>query len=78
MEYWFYAAHDGRRVRYHKFVYFFLLRYRSGDVGDHDHEVNEARWFEINRALELLNFESDRKIVRMALEKVNAGGEDFE
>src|SRR5437867_10792639 len=32
VEYWYFWKEDGRRVRYHKFVYFYLLRYKSGDV----------------------------------------------
>ncbi len=70
VEYWFYATHKGQRVRFHKYVYFFLLRYRGGDVADHDHEVNEARWVEIERALALLAFESDRKLVARARELI--------
>lgn len=70
VEYWFIATRGGKRVRYHKFVHFYLLRYRSGEVTDHDHEVNEARWVEIQEALRMLTFDSDRNIMRMALEKI--------
>lgn len=74
VEYWFYASHTGQRTRFHKFVHFFLMRYLSGEVSDHDHEVNEARWIEIQQALNMLAFESDRKIVRKALEIMQAQG----
>ncbi len=70
-EYWFYAHQDGQRVRIHKFVYFFLMRYLSGDVSDHDHEVNEARWVEIGQAQQMLVFESDRKMVQLAQGLIN-------
>ena len=70
VEYWFYATQKGQRVRFHKFVHFFLLRYRAGNVNDHDHEVNEARWVELERALGLLAFESDRKLVVRAAELI--------
>jgi len=63
-EYWY--NDKSQNVRFHKFVYFFLLRYESGDVADHDNEVNEARWIEINEATELLAFDSERKIVEKA------------
>lgn len=63
-EYWY--NDKSQNVRFHKFVYFFLLRYESGDVADHDDEVNEARWVEINEATELLAFDSERKIVEKA------------
>lgn len=70
VEYWFFANQNGQRLRIHKFVYFYLLRYLSGDVADHDHEVNEARWVEIYLALKMLTFESDRKIMQLALDKI--------
>lgn len=70
VEYWFFANRGGRRVRYHKFVYFYLMRYCDGSVSDHDHEVNEARWVEIGRAQEMLTFESDRRMVAMAAERI--------
>ncbi|HSB08462.1 MAG TPA: NUDIX domain-containing protein [Blastocatellia bacterium] len=66
VEYWYLGNEEGLRVRYHKFVYFYLLRYKSGDVRDHDIEVNEARWFEINEAVRLMAFDSERKVVEKA------------
>lgn len=66
VEYWYVGNEDGRRVRYHKFVYFYLLSYLSGDVEDHDAEVNEARWFEIDEAVNRMAFDSERKVVEKA------------
>jgi len=66
VEYWYFWNEDGERVRYHKFVYFYLLRYKAGDVSDHDHEVNEARWFNIDEAINVLAFDSEKKIVEKA------------
>jgi 8-oxo-dGTP pyrophosphatase MutT (NUDIX family) len=66
VEYWYFWKEDGQRVRYHKFVYFYLLRYKSGDVADHDNEVKEARWVEIDEALQLMAFDNERKIVEKA------------
>lgn len=66
VEYWYFWKEDAKRVRYHKFVYFYLLRYKSGDVRDHDREVNEARWVEIDDAIEMLAFDSEKKIVEKA------------
>ncbi len=70
VEYWYYWKEDGQRVRYHKFVYFYLLRYKSGDTRDHDHEVNEARWIEIGDAIKMLAFKSEKEIVRRAKEMI--------
>lgn len=66
IEYWFVADRGGERVRYHKFVHFFLMSYQSGDVADHDHEVDEARWVDIDTALSLLEFKSERDVVAKA------------
>lgn len=69
IEYWYVAKDEaGGRVRYHKFVHFFLLEYQRGDVGDHDREVNEARWVSLADASELLAFPNERAVVAEAAE----------
>lgn len=70
IEYWYYSTQRGERIRFHKFVYFYLLRYLSGDVRDHDQEVNEARWFEIEEAGRLLAFKSERQLIARAAELI--------
>jgi 8-oxo-dGTP pyrophosphatase MutT (NUDIX family) len=72
IEYWYVSSKRGQRVRFHKFVHFYLARYRSGDVRDHDHEVNEARWVSIDEASDLLAFASEKKIVQRAKELIEA------
>ena len=74
VEYWYQATVAGRRVRIHKFVHFFLMKYVSGDVADHDHEVNEARWMEIDQAIKTIAFKSERAVLEQAasyLERAN-------
>lgn len=66
VEYWYQAKVEGKRVRYHKFVHFFLMLYVAGNVAEHDHEVNEARWVEIGAALELIAFKSERGVLEKA------------
>jgi 8-oxo-dGTP pyrophosphatase MutT (NUDIX family) len=67
IEYWYVGSDgDGRRVRFHKFVHLFLLEYESGDVRDHDHEVEEARWVSVDEAAAMLSFESERRSMREA------------
>ena len=39
-------------------------------MNDHDHEVNEARWVEIEHAQAMLAFDSDRKLVARAQELI--------
>lgn len=66
IEYWFYSTKRGNRVRLHKFVHFYLLRYLSGVTDDHDHEVDEARWVAIDQAEAMLTFDSERTILGKA------------
>ena len=69
IEYWYVGNdRDGRRVRFHKFVHLFLLEYEGGDVSDHDHEVDEARWVPAGKAEGMLAFGSERKTMALALE----------
>ena len=70
IEYWYFAKRDGERVRYHKFVHFFLMQFKSGDVADHDHEVAEARWVNIDDALKMMAFKSEREIAQKAVEMI--------
>lgn len=66
IEYW-YVWGDGReRTRVHKFVDFYLLRYIEGSTEDHDHEVDEARWFPLAEAQERLSFEGERRVLHLA------------
>ena len=70
IEYWYRSVRYGKPVRYHKFVHFYLLEYRSGDVADHDHEIAEARWVNFDQAIELLAFKSERSVVEKAREMI--------
>jgi 8-oxo-dGTP pyrophosphatase MutT (NUDIX family) len=74
VEYWYQSKSGAQRIRYHKFVHFFLMTYRGGDVGDHDHEVNEARWVDANEAAQMLAFANERKVLAKALEMVSDSG----
>lgn len=70
VEYWYQATRDGQRVRYHKFVYFFLMKYLAGDVADHDHEVNEAAWVPASEAETRLAFRSEKSVARKVLAQI--------
>lgn len=74
------AAEILDRVGYSKYVYslngekifkvvtYFLMKYKSGDPKDHDWEVEEAGWFEVDEALEQLTFSQDKDLLKKALE----------
>lgn len=71
IEYWYYSTTpSGAKVRFHKYVHFYLLRYLSGNTADHDHEVNEARWFDIDEAYERLAFDNEKQIVAKSREAI--------
>ena len=66
IEYWYVSGKGADRVRYHKFVHFYLMKYRSGKTHDHDHEVIEARWVRLADAYRMLSFKSERELVEKA------------
>ena len=67
IEYWYVGDdREGKRVRFHKFVHLFLLEYEAGDVAQHDHEVEEARWVALPDAEAMLAFGSERKAMARA------------
>jgi mutator protein MutT len=68
VEYWYVGFHKGERVRFHKFVYFYLMKYLRGDTADHDHEIAEARWASRDEAIERLAFKSEKEVVRKAFD----------
>jgi 8-oxo-dGTP diphosphatase len=70
IEYWYVGLDNGIRVRFHKRVHFYLLRYLSGDTKDHDWEVNEARWVPINDATSQLAFDNERRVMERAGELI--------
>ena len=70
VEYWYAGLDGGERVRFHKRVHFYLLRYLSGDTSNHDWEVNEARWVPIDDARTQLAFDNERRVVERARELI--------
>jgi len=66
VRYWY--QRDGERVM--KVVSFFLLRYRSGSVRDHDHEVDSAEWVPLEDAPRLLEYRGEREMAEAALSRI--------
>jgi 8-oxo-dGTP pyrophosphatase MutT (NUDIX family) len=66
VRYWY--QRDGQRIA--KVVSFFLFDYRSGDVADHDQEVEIARWVPLELALTELTYRGEREMVQRALDRV--------
>lgn len=72
IEYWYRSVKDGRPVRFHKFVHFYLLEYRGGDVSGHDREVEESRWVSFEEAIARLAFEAERQVAKKAWDMIKA------
>jgi 8-oxo-dGTP pyrophosphatase MutT (NUDIX family) len=66
VRYWY--MRRGRRIA--KVVSFFLLEYVSGDVEDHDGEVEDARWLALEDAARRLTYEGEREMVGRALSRM--------
>jgi 8-oxo-dGTP pyrophosphatase MutT (NUDIX family) len=64
IQYVFYSMEDHSKIQ--KTVHFFLMEYLQGSVEDHDTEVEEARWFPIEKAMEQLVYENERGILKKA------------
>ena len=76
VQYWYQRVQYGKRIRYHKYVHFYLLQYRAGGVRDHDHEIAESRWVSFEQAIEMLEFKSERGVVEKARAMIDAMGKD--
>lgn len=72
IEYWYVSKREG--VRYHKRVRFYLFRYVSGDVADHDDEVLEARWVDLDEARGMLSFDNEKRVMDLAAEAITRLG----
>lgn len=69
VEYWYTRRDDesGNRIRVRKTVDFFLMKYTSGDVADHDHEVEEAVWYPFSEALSTISYDAERRVLQEAI-----------
>jgi 8-oxo-dGTP pyrophosphatase MutT (NUDIX family) len=59
IRYWY--MRRGRRIA--KVVSFFLLDYVSGELDDHDHEVEHAQWMPLEEAARRLTYQGERDMV---------------
>jgi 8-oxo-dGTP diphosphatase len=66
IEYWYRDSES--KVLHHKFVHYYLLRCEGGNVADHGWEVDEARWFTIDEAMETISYENERAVLLRARE----------
>jgi hypothetical protein len=53
------------------------MRYLSGDTANHDHEVDEARFFEIRAAKKNLKYVNEKRLVDLGLEYLEREGDSL-
>jgi ADP-ribose pyrophosphatase YjhB (NUDIX family) len=73
ISYWFYVG----KAKHKKSVTFYLMRYLSGDTMNHDHEVDEARWFDVATARRSLKYVNEKRLVDLALDYITANPAAF-
>jgi 8-oxo-dGTP pyrophosphatase MutT (NUDIX family) len=66
VRYWY--SRGGERVL--KGVAFYLFRYRSGRIADHDHEIEHVEWVPLDELPERLSYKGEQEVARKALERV--------
>jgi 8-oxo-dGTP pyrophosphatase MutT (NUDIX family) len=67
IDYWY--VWEGVRVR--KKVTFFLMEAVGGDVSQHDHEMEEVRWFPLSGVLRRASYKSEKDVLRRAVEALD-------
>lgn len=74
IEYWYTRrGYDpGEKLRVRKVVSFFLMQYLSGDISDHDHEVEEVRWYPLDRALKKISYDAESRVLQEAIHSWDA------
>jgi 8-oxo-dGTP pyrophosphatase MutT (NUDIX family) len=55
-------------IRIRKTVHFFLMRHTGGDVDDRDDEMEEIRWFPMERAIKRAAYRGERDMLVKASE----------
>jgi 8-oxo-dGTP pyrophosphatase MutT (NUDIX family) len=74
IEYWYTRRGEGsgERVRVQKLVQFFLLLYIDGSIEDHDHEVEEVKWYTFAEASKIISYDAEKKVLQEAMHSWDA------
>jgi 8-oxo-dGTP pyrophosphatase MutT (NUDIX family) len=59
-------------TRIHKTVHYFMMEPIGGDFARHDHEFDQVRWVDFDEAASLLTFETERALVAVAADLLEA------
>lgn len=63
VSYWY--VFKGEKIL--KTVYFYLMQYLRGDIGDHDLEVSDAKWLKKEEVKKILTYHNDKRAFEAAL-----------
>ena len=76
ISYWYFLKDDMMKI--HKTVHLYLMKYLRGSTDNHDHEVDEARWYMIDEAVNTLSHKSEREIMKKTKVMIEERLERFE
>lgn len=68
VDYWYRWKGPEGSILIHKWVTYFLMRYAGGNVRNHGWEVDDARWFPLEEALQIVTYKDERGLIRKAVE----------
>jgi 8-oxo-dGTP pyrophosphatase MutT (NUDIX family) len=68
ISYWYFL--NNNKVKVHKTVHYYLLKFVSGNTNDHDHEVEEVKWFPVSEAVTALSYKNEREIMLKAKDMI--------
>lgn len=71
IDYWFVWRPD--KVRYHKWVHYYLMRHLGGEPHPRDDEAEDVVWLPIEQAVERLTHANERALVHKAAPDAVAG-----
>jgi 8-oxo-dGTP pyrophosphatase MutT (NUDIX family) len=65
-----YQETGGKKTKVFKTVNFYLAQYQSGDPKDHDWEMEDAGWYSLEQALELMSFKGEKEALEKAEKQI--------
>lgn len=72
---YFFVGHDDG-VRYDKTVHFYLMEPSGGSTADHDAEFDVVEWRSYEQALDLLEYDNERDVLKAARSLIEAYRQD--
>jgi len=69
VDYWYFF--EGEKI--HKTVYYFLMEYLSGDIAEHDIEMENVEWLPEAEVEKRLTYPSDKKVWQEARQLLASG-----